>query len=120
MHAVRLLLLLLLCKSSLHLLRLHSLLLDVLLLLHRPLLRQSFSLLLVLHARGRGTIARSTTGFEIRKRNERAGEGLLGYERMCACLLRGPTLQWVDVQEAVREVDESFAVCHFCHHASKR
>jgi hypothetical protein len=44
---------------------------------------------------------------------EGASELLLGDERMSASLLWRPSLQWVDVQETMDEINEGDSVVHF-------
>jgi hypothetical protein len=88
-----------------------SCLLGLLLLLRLgSLLRQSFGLLLLLDTRRR----RARRSLQVHLRLERTCILLLRNERVCTSLLRRPTLERVDVEQTMDEVDECFSVGHFC------
>ncbi len=81
------------------------------LLLLGALFGKGFGLLLLLDTWGWGA---GGGDFEVHLGLEGAGKLLLGDERVGAGLLWGPAFERVDVQEAVDEVDEGFAIGHFC------
>lgn len=89
-------------RSLLHLCRLRLLL---------PLSGQSFRLLLLLHTR----CGRPRCRLEIHAWLERPCELLLCDERVRTCLLRRPSLEWVNVEETMDEVNKSLTIGHFCH-----
>lgn len=80
--------------------------------LSRSLFACGFGLLLLLDSWRDGLVKRRI--LQVHRRHERPGELLLRDKGMQLGLLRGPSLQWVDGQEATDKVNKSHPVVQFC------
>jgi hypothetical protein len=78
----------------------------------RPLFTSSFCLLLLLYAR-RNTLVECRK-FQVHGRDKWSSELLLSDERMQLCLLWGPSLKRIDLQQTAHKVDKGNAVIDLC------